>query len=327
MTLAPDTLGPTVSIGEILAEIVGTTVGDGLGETQPLSGPYPSGAPAIFVAQCGRIGGSAAMIGTVGDDAFGRLNIDRLQSNGVDVSAVRIHPDLPTGTAFVRYQNDGSRDFIFNMWSSAAGDASWTPEVAALVARAGHLHVMGTLLAQENMWQLTQRAAKQIKARGGTVSLDPNLRKELTTNATTRARLREMVALTDVLLPSGDELFLAADITPDAAQTAALDALFARGISEVVLKQGAAGSICFAADGTTNHAPGLTVTEIDPTGAGDCFGGAYVACRRLGMPIKQALIYANAAGARNVTMRGPMEGAGTREELDNLINETKARTT
>jgi tagatose kinase len=64
------------------------------------------------------------------------------------------------------------------------------------------------------------------------------------------------------------------------------------------------------------------VMEVDPTGAGDCFGGAYVACRRLGMPPQQALTYGCAAGARNVTVRGPMEGAGTRAELDAFILQT-----
>ena len=67
------------------------------------------------------------------------------------------------------------------------------------------------------------------------------------------------------------------------------------------------------------------VEEVDPTGAGDCFGGAYVACRRLGMPAAKALDYANAAGARNVTRRGPMEGAGTRAELDDFIAATPRR--
>jgi sugar/nucleoside kinase (ribokinase family) len=65
------------------------------------------------------------------------------------------------------------------------------------------------------------------------------------------------------------------------------------------------------------------VEEVDPTGAGDCFGGAYLACRRLGMPVEQALTYGCAAGARNVTRRGPMEGAGTRAELDEFIQTTK----
>ena len=76
------------------------------------------------------------------------------------------------------------------------------------------------------------------------------------------------------------------------------------------------------ADGSRFDAAGFDVEELDPTGAGDCFGGAYVACRRLGMAPDQALTYANAAGARNVTVRGPMEGAGTRAELDDFISKT-----
>jgi len=320
--LAPDALGPTVCIGEILVEIVATTVGDGFLEAQPLIGPYPSGAPAIFIDQCGRIGGSAAMIGAVGDDDFGRVNIDRLKRDGVDVSGVLVHDTLPTGTAFVRYREDGERDFVFNMWTSAAGALDWTADVEDVVSDAGHLHVMGTLLVHETISQMIERTAGIIKARGGTVSLDPNMRKELKADVETGARFARMVALSDVLLPSGEELFLAADLATDAGEAAALETLFAVGVKEVVLKRGVDGSRCHEADGTVTDAAAFVVEEVDPTGAGDCFGGAYVACRRLGLGVAEALTYANAAGARNVTVRGPMEGAGSRAELDDFIQKT-----
>jgi fructokinase len=84
-------------VGEILVEIVATSVGEGFLEPQPLVGPFPSGAPAIFIDQCARIGGAAAMIGTVGDDDFGRLNVGRLRRDGADVSAIAVDPELPTG--------------------------------------------------------------------------------------------------------------------------------------------------------------------------------------------------------------------------------------
>ncbi len=324
--LAPDALGPTVCIGEILVEIVARTAGNGFLEPQPLTGPYPSGAPAIFIDQCGRIGGSAALVGALGKDDFGRLNLDRLRRDGVDVSCIQIDEILPTGTAFVRYRGDGGRDFVFNMWTSAAGNLSWTPQIEALVMRAGHLHVMGTLLVHKAISQIIARAARAIKERGGTVSLDPNLRKELNADADTAARFAEMVAGSDLLLPSGEELYLAAGLDPGLGEDAALQRLFSLGVSEVVIKCGAAGSSSFRSDGTATHAPAFIVEEIDPTGAGDCFGGAYVACRRLGLSVEDALTYANAAGARNVTVRGPMEGAGTRDELDRFIAATRRRT-
>ena len=63
----------------------------------------------------------------------------------------------------------------------------------------------------------------------------------------------------------------------------------------------------------------LTVQEIDPTGAGDSFGGAFLGFWLAGADPEQALRYANAAGARAVTQLGPMEGTSTRAELDALL--------
>ena len=96
-------------------------------------------------------------------------------------------------------------------------------------------------------------------------------------------------------------------------------------MGEVVLKRGERGATWFGAEGTRIDCAAFAVEEVDPTGAGDCFGGAYIACRRLGLPPDRALLYANAAGARNVTVLGPMEGAGTREELDAFIAATPRR--
>ena len=321
--LAPDALGPTVTIGEILVEIMAETPGYGFAEPLRLIGPFPSGAPAIFVDQCARMGGQAGIIAAVGDDDFGRLNTNRLRADGVDVSAVSVSPDTPTGSAFVRYRPDGSRDFVFNIAKSAAGLVSLTPQAQALLARAGHIHVMGSAFAIPHLWAMLQVAIPMVKARGGSVSLDPNLRKELLGQGQTQARLAEVVALADLLLPSGDELFLVAGVTGEAE---ALRTLFARGLAEVVVKRGATGATWFGAAGGRLEAPAFAVTERDPTGAGDCFGGAYVACRRLGMEPAAAMTYACAAGARAVTRLGPMEGAGTRAELDQFIATTPRMT-
>lgn len=317
--LAPDELGPTVCVGEILVEIVATTVGDGFLEAQPLVGPFPSGAPAIFISQCSRIGGSAAMIGAVGNDDFGRVNIQRLKGDGVDVSAVLVDKAHPTGSAFVRYREDGARDFVFNIARSAAARFGWTPDVSALIARSGHLHVMGSALSMSGAIEVIDRAVGIIKARGGTLSVDPNIRKELTLDAETESRFARLVSAADLLLPSGEELQRAAGID---GEVAAIGRLFERGVKEIVLKRGARGATFFGSDGTRIDVPAFVVEEIDPTGAGDCFGGAYVACRRLGMEPQTALLYAAAAGARNVTRRGPMEGAGTKAELDAFIAST-----
>ncbi|GGE08978.1 sugar kinase [Aureimonas endophytica] len=317
--LAPDALGPTVVIGEILVEIMALTRGNGFLEPIELVGPYASGAPAIFIDQCARLGGAAGIVASVGDDDFGRLNVERLRADGADVSAISVSPDFPTGSAFVRYREDGSRDFVFNIGKSAAALIGLTDAAKALFERAGHLHVMGTAFAIPGAWEMIEHALGVIKGRGGSVSFDPNLRKELLGQGQTQARFQRLLDLADLLLPSGDELFVAAGVE---GEEAAVAALFRRGIGEIALKRGEKGSSFFGGDGTRIDRLAFAVTEVDPTGAGDCFGGAYVACRRLGMAPAEALDYANAAGARNVSVRGPMEGAGTRAELDAFIAAT-----
>ncbi len=318
--LAPDQLGPTVCVGEILVEIVATTVGDGFTEAQPLIGPFASGAPAIFISQCGRLGGRAAMIGAVGADDFGRVNLERLEGDGVDISAISVDPDYPTGSAFVRYRKDGSRDFVYNIATSAAARFGWSDVVGNLVHRAGHLHVMGSALSVPSAREVIDKAVGIVKARGGTLSVDPNIRKELKLDEATERRFAELIAAADLLLPSGEELERAAGVEGEAD---AIRRLFDIGVKEIVLKRGAEGATYYGRQGERIDAPAFVVREVDPTGAGDCFGGAYLTCRRMGMSAKDALTYAAAAGARNVTVVGPMEGAGTREQLDAFIAATQ----
>ena len=111
-----------LTIGEILVEIMATDKGDGFLEPVKLVGPFPSGAPAIFIDQAAKFGQPAAIIGCVGNDDFGRVNLDRLRREGVNVEGIRIDPERATGSAFVRYRPDGSRAFVYNIKHSASGN-------------------------------------------------------------------------------------------------------------------------------------------------------------------------------------------------------------
>jgi sugar/nucleoside kinase (ribokinase family) len=58
----------------------------------------------------------------------------------------------------------------------------------------------------------------------------------------------------------------------------------------------------------------ISVTEVDPTGAGDCYGAAFVAGLLEGWDLRTVARFANVVGALAVTCKGPMEGAPTRAE-------------
>ncbi len=87
------------TMGELLVEIMRPQPGLGLYNPGPFLGPYPSGAPAIFIDTVARLGHPAGMIGGVGEDDFGRGLIDRLHTRR---RALRAHPFLP-------WTCDGSR--------------------------------------------------------------------------------------------------------------------------------------------------------------------------------------------------------------------------
>jgi hypothetical protein len=304
-----------LSIGEILVEIMATTPGAGFRAPIPLVGPFPSGAPAIFIDQVARLGHPSAMIGCVGNDDFGRLNVERLRDDGVDVAAIRVDPDAVTGSAFVRYRPDGQRDFVFNIRDSAAANLQLTAEAHAAIANAAHLHVVGSSLTSPAIVAVVEHAIVAVKARGGTVSFDPNVRKEIFAAPDLKRTLSLMLERCDLFLPSGDELLLFAE-TNDA--DAAICSILERGVSAVVHKQGAAGAR-YADQETDLSLPAFPAIEIDPTGAGDIFGATFVVGWLSGLPPLENLRRANAAGALAIGRRGPMEGVSSAAEIDAFL--------
>jgi fructokinase len=305
-----------VTFGELLTEFVATRVGQTFDSPGTFEGPFPSGAPAIFADQAARQGVSVEIVGCVGQDAFGEAIIRRLADDGVSVRSVARCADRPTGTAFVAYRADGERQFVFNIAQSAAGlidPSSLRPD---LFEECRYLHIMGSSLYNRGAILAARAAAAEAKQRGSRISFDPNIRPELTGSPEVREALREILEICDLFLPSESDLrFFHPGLNSDEAIKKVLER---PSLEAVVLKRGAAGS-SYVDRKWRIEARAFEVTEIDPTGAGDCFCGTFLACQVLGAPAEQALVRANAAGALAVIRRGPMEGNSSKSDLDSFI--------
>ena len=315
MTLPPAKPGKIVTMGEVLVDILAVERGRGFHEPLNLRGPFPGGAPAIFISEVARLGHPAGIIAGVGDDDFGWLNIERLKRYGVDVSAIRVHEDHVTASAFVRYRDDGERDFLFNLKLSAAGRTELDAPARALLEACGHFHIMGSSLFSFHLIDEVKKAVEIVKANGATVSFDPNIRKEMMNIAEMRAGLEFMLQYCDIFLPSGPELLVP---TEARSEEEAIDELLGLGISCIVVKRAAKGASYYDR-GRAIDLPGYEVVEADPTGAGDCFGAAFIASLRQGRPIEECLRTANAAGALAVSRQGGMEGISTLAEMQALM--------
>lgn len=303
---------PTVlAIGELLVEIMRVEVDQPLSEAATFVGPFPSGAPAIFADATARLGVPTGFIGVAGADAFGDCVVGRLQRDGVDISRVRTAPGYTTGIAFVSYRHDGSRSFLFHLRQSAAALLSPGDVDARGLDGVAFLHVTGSALSvSESARDACYAAVEACKRAGGQISFDPNIRPELLGIERVREICGPVLEHCDLLLPSGPE---AAMLTGDPDERQACRALVSGGIPIVALKRGARGSTVFTR-GDTIEAEPISVTEVDPTGAGDCYGAAFVAGLLEGWDLPTVARFANVVGALAVTRKGPMEGTPTRSE-------------
>ncbi|VTR55948.1 aminoimidazole riboside kinase [Serratia fonticola] len=115
----------------------------------------------------------------MGNDDFGRLNIERLRLEGVITDGISVIDKAPTGTAFVSYRNPLERDFIFNIPNSACGFFTADHIDLGLLNQCQHFHIMGSSLFSFRIIDAMRRAIQIVKANKGTVSFDPNIRKEM----------------------------------------------------------------------------------------------------------------------------------------------------
>ena len=301
-----------VVVGEALVEVMRKGIDQPLYQAGEFLGPYPSGASAIFADAAARLGGSVGFVGAIGNDDFGRCIRDRLEKDGIDLSYLKVVPDRMTGVAFVTYFRDGSRKFIYNVREGAPAALDPSQVQPEYLAGVRFLHVMGfALTISESCRQACYKAVDLVRKAGGKISLDPNLRPEVLTIEEIREVCRPVLEVSEVVLPSGTEAMMLAGVE-DTEE--AVHKLLRQGPKMVALKQGERGSTVFTAEERI-EAPPFRVAEVDPTGAGDCYGAAFVIGLLEGWDLARTARFANAVGALATTRQGPMEGTFTREEV------------
>lgn len=309
------------TMGELLVEIMRANEDEPLYREGIFKGPYPSGAPAIFIDTVARLGHTAGIIGAVGKDSFGKCLLERLRNDGVDTTQVLELSDGTTGCAFVSYSADGSREFIFHLGNTPAVRAKMPDE--SLLQGIKFFHIMGcSLFANVEFAKEILKTAKAAHKLGAKISFDPNIRKELLGEKQTGAIVNELLELTSVFLPGEDELLM---LTGKETIKDAVKYCFTKPNLEIVaLKQGAKGAIVFTKGQTISQGV-FKVNALDATGAGDSFDAAFICGILEGKTLEEVAKIAAAAGALNTAAFGPMEGIISNETIKNMIKQEGLR--
>ncbi len=95
------------TIGELLVEFLAKEENQGF--PVPVNfGALSQRAPAIFADQVAKLGFGSVLFSCVGNDAFGEMNIARLEKDGVNVNGIAMLQKATTGSAFVSYRSQRS---------------------------------------------------------------------------------------------------------------------------------------------------------------------------------------------------------------------------
>ena len=281
--------GPRIlAFGEAMVEFNQTGAGDGRLFLQGFGGDTSN-----FAIAAARQGARAGYWSALGADAHGRLLRALWAEEGVDASQVACDADAFTAIYFVTHGAQG-HEFHFHRAGSAASRVGPADVPHEAIAAADVFHLSGISLAiSASACDAGFAAIDAARSAGTQVSFDTNLRLKLWPLGRARAVMTDVLRRCDIALPSWDDITA---ITGLDAPEAIVDHCLALGAKTVALKLGAAGAL--VADARERHRiPPFPCTPVDATGAGDTFGGAFIARRVAGDGLLEAGRYAACAAA------------------------------
>lgn len=304
-----------VTFGIPMVELMRRKLDVPMTEVGDFTGPFAAGDPGITLNACTTLGYKGCYVGVVGKDPLAECFLQRMHKSGIDTSRIRVDARHTTGISLLAKFSDGNRSFVFTLPTSAAAQMGPEDFDRELLRQVKWLHVSGfTLSISDSIVELHRLIMREIDDRV-MVSFDPNYRKDIIELKRYQLACREVFERCNLFLPSTGEAGL---FCPGASDERSACGIIAGKGKMVALKCEARGCYGFAG-GRELYVPAFPIEEVDPTGAGDTFGGALIAKLLDGADFFAALPYAAAAGALAVNRIGLMDIAPNRGEIQELL--------
>ena len=312
------------ALGELLIDFTENGVSS---QGNALLEANPGGAPCNVLAMLGKLGKKTAFIGKVGNDQFGNMLRNTIESVGIDAEGLVIDDKVHTTLAFVHTYPDGDRDFSF--YRNPGADMMLRKEEVSLEKIcASKIFHFGTLsFTHAGIRTASQYAIQCAKEAGALISFDPNLREPLWENLEdARKAIEYGMECCDILKISDNELtFMTGEKDYDKGAVL-LQQKYQ--IPLVCVTLGKDGSRAYYKGLTIKAEPFLQKNTIETTGAGDTFTGCMLNTvldkgldNLTGEDIRGMLRFANAGAALITTKRGTLRVMPEKEEIEALLEE------
>jgi len=244
-----------------------------------LDAARPGGNAVNVAVNAVRCGAQAAYIGVVGDDPHGRLLLDALHKEGVDISHVRV---VPGKTAVTQVSLVNGERVLGDYDDGVQADFRLTEDDFTFIAR----HDLFTA----GLWGHVEHDLAAVRALGVPIAFD--------------CATKPDHAIVDIALPSVDVAFFSADGPPDDALRDRLRAFADRGPRLVVATLGENGSAAWS-EGALITCPAEPTRVVDTMGAGDSYIAAFCWAMVTGASVADCM----KAGTRSATRTLLLDGA------------------
>lgn len=308
-------------MGEINPDIVVTGVPSiSFGQREDVTGPTTmTVGSSVAITACGltRLGTSTAIVGVVGDDAFGAFMLSRLTERSVDVSAVRTVQGGRTGSSviLVRRQDPNDRQILTDLGVMQDLRADDLP--SSKLDEVRHVHIGSWFLHLGAVANLPDLLA-EARRRGVSTSVDPNDDPARVWDSHLPRALQHVETLfcneseaRGIAAATG----WAGDGSRHDAARHLLNRLSQGGI--VVLKCGAEGAYVHTRHGEL-HVAAPAAEVVDTVGAGDSLAAGFLHARLGGADLERALRIAVAAGTLSTRRSGGVDAQATLQEAEQL---------
>jgi fructokinase len=271
--VTPATAPGTTRGGDPLIVVAGDALVDLIvrpsGEIVPVGG----GGPYNSVRAIARLGVPTAWIGGLSSDRFGRMLEAGLVADGVGLDLVQ-RTDNPTTLALAELGADGSATYRFYIEGTSA-PAVLPGALAGGLPGSTRAVLTGTLGMVLEPMATTLETMVAGLADDVILLLDPNARPVIIGDpGAWRARILRVAARTDVFKASVEDL---AFLRPGSSIEEAARWVARHGPRVVLVTDGGQPVMVFGGN-RVEQVPAPPVDLVDTVGAGDTFGGVFLAC-------------------------------------------------
>ncbi len=249
-----------------------------------------------------RAGGNITFIARIGNDDLGRQSIKGFKKDGINIDYIKKDETAPSGVALIMVDEQGSNSIAVASGANANLIPDHIHEARNAIENSDIL-----LMQLETPLETVVEAAKIAASVGVKTILNP---------APAIPLPDHLLKNISIITPNEIEAEILTGIsvrnTDSAMQATAC--LHEKGIETIIITLGAKG--CYLSkDNIRKIIPGFSVKAIDTTAAGDTFNGAFAVALAEGLPIEEAVRFANAAGALSVTKEGAQPSIPYRKDI------------